>query len=71
MLSIAAGLAAGLIAAVAAGPLLRGFAFGTSPTDIVTMLVACAGLIVTSVCAALPAVRAATRIDPAAVIRDA
>jgi predicted permease len=71
MLSIAAGLAAGLIAAVAAGPLLRGFAFGTSPTDILTMLVACAGLIVTSVCAALPAVRAATRIDPAAVIRDA
>ena len=70
MLSIAAGLTAGLVAAVVTGPLLRGFAFGTSPTDVGTMLVAALGVIVTSAGAALPAVRAATRIDPAAVIRD-
>jgi predicted lysophospholipase L1 biosynthesis ABC-type transport system permease subunit len=70
MLSIAAGLTAGLVAAFATGPLLRGFAFGTSPTDVGTMLAAALGVIVTSACAALPAARAATRIDPAAVIRD-
>jgi len=71
MLSIAIGLTAGLLAALAASPLLQEFAFGTKPTDIGTMLAAVVGLTVTSVVAALPAVRAATRIDPAAVIRDA
>jgi ABC-type antimicrobial peptide transport system permease subunit len=71
MLSIAIGLTAGLLAALATGPLLQEFAFGTKPTDVGTMLVAVVCLTVTSVVAALPAVRAATRIDPAAVIRDA
>lgn len=65
------GVLAGLGASAALAPLLRNFAFGASATDLTTLSIATTGLLATSVAAAIPAIRAALRIDAGAVVRDA
>ena len=64
------GLAAGLLASVAASRALRSVLFGVSPTDGVTYVSVVAVLAVTCVAACLVPARRATRTDPAKVLRE-
>ncbi|HSA57500.1 MAG TPA: ADOP family duplicated permease [Gemmatimonadaceae bacterium] len=67
---IAAGIALGLLGAIAAGRLVQSLLYGVSARDPMTMIVAPAVLLVIGVAAALPAAWRATRVDPVAVLRE-
>jgi ABC-type antimicrobial peptide transport system permease subunit len=67
---VAAGLIAGLAAALAAGKLIRGLLFGVAPNDPLAMAgVALALLLVAALGCMLPA-RSATRFDPVHTLRE-
>jgi predicted permease len=63
------GIAAGLVAAVPAGLLLRGLLFGVGPADPTTLAAICATLAACAVAASWAPARRAARTDPAAVLR--
>jgi len=70
MAPVLAGLAVGLLAALALGRLSAGLLFGVPPHDVATLAAAAAVLTAAALLAcALPARRAA-RIDPAQALRD-
>ena len=69
MLTVGAGLAVGLLAALGAARALSSALFNVSPSDPATLIVVTVVLTVVAVIAAwIPAVRA-TRVDPAVVLR--
>jgi putative ABC transport system permease protein len=63
------GIAVGLLGALAVGRLLRRFLFGIGPSDVLTLVVVCAGLAaVAAIACLLPALRA-TRVSPIVALR--
>jgi putative ABC transport system permease protein len=69
MLTVGAGLAAGLLVALGASPAASAVLFNVSPTDPLTMILVTGVLAVVAIAAAwIPAMRA-TRVDPAVVLR--
>jgi macrolide transport system ATP-binding/permease protein len=64
-----AGLAVGVPAALAAGPLLRALLFGLAPTDVPTLSIAAAALISISLLAGWIPARRAAALDPLTAIR--
>jgi putative ABC transport system permease protein len=60
----AIGLVIGLAAAVAAGRLLRGFLYGISPLDPVSLAVTCGAFAVVALVASYLPARRATKVDP-------
>jgi putative ABC transport system permease protein len=67
---IAAGLAAGAVACVLLGGVIRSQLFGVEPTDATTFAFAIATLIVVALAAAWLPARASLRVDPARVLRS-
>ncbi|HEY6291279.1 MAG TPA: ABC transporter permease [Terriglobia bacterium] len=65
-----AGLALGLLAALAAGRLLRAFLYGVKPLDAATYVAVAVALLALSIAAALLPARRASRIDPMAALRS-
>ena len=63
---LAAGVTGGLLGAMA----IRGFLFGVSPLDPVTVVSAIAIIGVTALAASVLPARAAVRVDPAAMLRN-
>jgi ABC-type antimicrobial peptide transport system permease subunit len=63
------GGAAGLLAAVPAGLLLRGLLFGVGPADPATLAAICVTLAACAVAASWAPARRAARSDPAAALR--
>lgn len=70
MRPVAAGLAIGLAAALAAGRLIHTLLFGVAPTDALTLASVAAALACVAILACLLPAHAAARIDPARVLRD-
>jgi ABC-type antimicrobial peptide transport system permease subunit len=69
LLTVAAGLVVGLLAALGAARVLSNVLFNVSPTDPTTLVIVTAVLTLVAVVAAwIPALRA-TRVDPAVVLR--
>jgi predicted permease len=69
MLTVGAGLAAGLLVALGVAQALSAILFNVSPTDPATLIVVTAALVLVAVVAAcVPAMRA-MRVDPAVVLR--
>ena len=67
---VAVGVAAGLVAAWKAAPAIRSLLYGVAPSDGVSLGAAAAFVMVVSALAtAIPAGRA-TRVEPAAALRD-
>jgi predicted permease len=67
---VTAGLAAGMLAALAAGRLVRSLLFGIGATDGLTLGAVAAGLACVAALACLLPARSAARIDPCRVLRD-
>jgi putative ABC transport system permease protein len=67
---VTAGLAAGMLAALIAGRLVRSLLFGVDATDAATLGAVAAGLACVSTLACLLPARSAARIDPSRVLRD-
>jgi predicted permease len=67
---VTAGLAVGMLAALAAGRLVRSLLFGVSATDGLTLGAVAAGLACVATLACLLPARYAARIDPSRVLRD-
>jgi hypothetical protein len=63
------GIAAGLLAAVPAGALLRGLLFGVDPADPLTLAAVCAALAGCALAASWGPARRAARSDPAVALR--
>jgi putative ABC transport system permease protein len=70
LVSVAAGLAIGIAAALASGHLLRAFLVQTSATDPVTLGGVCALLASVAACASAIPARRATRLDPIVELRN-
>jgi hypothetical protein len=69
ILTVAAGLAAGLLVALGAARAFSAALFNVSPADPLTLMVVTAVLaLVSTIAACVPAMRA-TRVDPAVVLR--
>jgi putative ABC transport system permease protein len=69
MVTVGAGLAAGLLVALGIAQALSAILFNVSPTDPATLIIVTAALVLVAVVAAcVPAIRA-MRVDPAAVLR--
>ncbi|MFN2444282.1 MAG: FtsX-like permease family protein, partial [Vicinamibacterales bacterium] len=68
---VAAGLIIGLVGAFATTRLLEQQLFQVNPRDPLTLGVAMVLLLIVAVCASLVPAWRATRIDPAAALRDA
>ena len=64
------GLAAGLLASLACGPLLGSYLFGLSPLDPIAYVLVLALLAATAVLATLMPARRACRVDPAVALRE-
>ena len=64
------GGAAGLLASIAAAPLLREMLFDTKPIDPATYAVVLVALVLLSVAASLAPARRAMRVDPLAALRS-
>jgi putative ABC transport system permease protein len=69
ILIAAAGTIVGLLGAVAASRVLRSLLYEISPTDLPTMLGACAMLLIVALVACLLPARRATRVDPVLTLR--
>jgi putative ABC transport system permease protein len=67
---VAAGLVVGLFAAYAASGLIRGLLVGVSPADPATFAMVAAVVVAVALAAVWAPARSATRIDPAATIRE-
>jgi hypothetical protein len=67
--AVGIGIAAGLVASVAASRLLKSFLFGLTGIDLVTYLVVAVILVAASLLAAFLPARRATRIDPLVALR--
>jgi len=64
------GLGVGLLGAIAASSVLRGYLFGLNPFDPITYIGVAAALTVAGLGASYLPVRHATRLDPANALRD-
>jgi len=70
LITVLAGVAAGVVAALMVGPLLASMLFGVAPRDVSALLfAACTMLLVAGAASALPAWRAA-RVDPVTALRS-
>jgi len=67
---VAAGLALGLLAALAVGRLLAGMLFGVAPHDLGSLAAVAAILGAAGLAAAWLPARSAARVDPATVLRS-
>jgi predicted permease len=67
--SVSAGLAGGLVLALAAASALRSYLFGVEPRDGVTLVAACAVVLTAASLAAYLPARRAPRVDPSAALR--
>ncbi len=70
MIPVAAGLAFGLVGALAATRVLQGFLFGVEPADPLSFAAAAAILAAVGLAACWIPARRAARVDPAVVLRD-
>jgi ABC-type antimicrobial peptide transport system permease subunit len=70
MAPVAAGVAAGLLAALAVGRALAAFLYGVAPHDARTAAAAAALLLAAALAACVLPVRRALRVDPAEALRD-
>jgi ABC-type lipoprotein release transport system permease subunit len=66
---VGAGLAGGLLVALAAASAIRSYLFGIEPRDGLTLIAACTLVVVTALVAAYLPARRAPRIDPIAALR--
>jgi predicted permease len=66
---VAMGLVAGLLLATLAGPVLRGYLYGLSPSDPVAYFAAIAVIVLTAWISTLVPMRRALLVDPAATLR--
>ena len=67
---VAIGLAVGLVAAILGGHVMQSALYGIDGRDPIAMVAAVAILIVAATAAAIVPVRAATRVEPARVLRE-
>jgi ABC-type antimicrobial peptide transport system permease subunit len=66
----AAGLAAGLLAAPAAGRALASLLYGTSPTDLAALATAAGSILMAALLASIVPAWAAARTEPMSALRD-
>jgi ABC-type antimicrobial peptide transport system permease subunit len=67
---VGAGVAGGLVLYVGAMPFMRGFLYGVTPADPVTLIGATVVLVATASFASWLPARRASRVDPAIALRD-